>query len=92
MTSKFALTVSVAAVALAIGSFATPGEALARSSGSKHASFHGGTSFNKAMTFKVSSNKHHHHHRYRWPIIVIGAAYAVCDGYIKHGICYEYDD
>jgi hypothetical protein len=102
MTQKFSLTASVAAIALAVGTFAMTGDALAKSGGGGSHGSHG-SSQSSARSFNSSSNssmkmssgssssyKHHHHH-HRKRIIVSGSGDG-CDGYIRNGVCIEDDD
>jgi uncharacterized membrane protein len=97
MTSKLILTASVAAIALAVGSFAVTGSAFAKggsgghgSHGSSNSSMSYSSSKSSGMKMSSSSHKHHQHHRKR--IIVSGGDGDSCDGYIKNGVCYEDDD
>jgi|SRR6185295_11627682 len=97
MTSKLILTASVAAIALAVGSFAVT-DALARGGGGGHGG-HGGSSRSmSSMSYSKSSSsmkmssshkhRHHHHHRKRSYIGGLDG----CDGYYKNGVCIEDDD
>lgn len=100
MTSKLILTASVAAIALAVGSFAVAGDAFARGGGGGGHGGHGGSSrsamssvsFSKSSSsMKMSSShkhRHHHHHRKRSYIGGLDG----CDGYYKNGVCIEDDD
>jgi hypothetical protein len=102
MTSKLILTASVAAIALAVGSFAVAGDAFARGGGGGGGGHggHGGSSrsamssvsFSKSSSsMKMSSShkhRHHHHHRKRSYIGGLDG----CDGYYKNGVCIEDDD
>lgn len=102
MTSKLILTASVAAIALAVGSFAVAGDAFARGGGGGGGGHggHGGSSrsamssvsFSKSSSsMKMSSShkhRHHHHHRKRSYIGGLDG----CDGHYKNGVCIEDDD
>jgi hypothetical protein len=96
MTSKIILTASVAAIALAVGSFAVAGDAFARGGGGGG---HGGSSrsamssmsYGKSSSMKMSSSSHKHHRHHHRKRSYIGG-YDGCDGYYKNGVCIEDDD